>query len=136
MRAVFGETVDDLHDGLVEALAPGDVVLLFSNGDFQWFEPSPLIDSSRARSSVNKSFRAFAEEIAREAGQLLLRYQRDGVEVESKSNEIDLVTSADRASEALLIDRIEPLSFPSDPCRRRWQYWRSIFRSALGDRST
>ena len=34
MRAVFGETVDDLHDGLVEALAPGDVVLLFSNGDF------------------------------------------------------------------------------------------------------
>ena len=34
MRAVFGETVDDLHDGLVEAVAPGDVVLLFSNGDF------------------------------------------------------------------------------------------------------
>ena len=56
---------------------------------------------------MNKSFRAFAEEIAREAGQLLLRYQRDGVEVESKSNEIDLVTSADRASEALLIDRIQ-----------------------------
>ena len=56
---------------------------------------------------MNTSFRAFAEEIAREAGQLLLRYQRDGVEVESKSNEIDLVTSADRASEALLIDRIQ-----------------------------
>ena len=51
-------------------------------------------------------FAEFASEVAREAGELLLRYQCSGVEVESKSNEIDLVTTADRASETLLIDRI------------------------------
>ena len=49
---------------------------------------------------------SFAKEIAREAGQLLLKYQREGVEIDSKSNEIDLVTTADRASESLLVSRI------------------------------
>ena len=51
-------------------------------------------------------YESFAKEIAREAGQLLLKYQREGVEIDSKSNEIDLVTTADRASESLLVSRI------------------------------
>ena len=51
-------------------------------------------------------FEAFACDIAREAGTLLLKHQRAGVEVTTKSNEIDLVTTADKESEALLIDRI------------------------------
>lgn len=34
LRAVFGMNVEDLHDGLVECARPGDVIILFSNGDF------------------------------------------------------------------------------------------------------
>ena len=128
MRAVFGETVDDLHDGLVEALAPGDVVLLFSNGDFSGLSHRLLSTLRERGRALNKSFRAFAEEIAREAGQLLLRYQRDGVEVESKSNEIDLVTSADRASEALLIDRIQPF-LPIRSLQKKMAVLATNFRS-------
>ena len=51
-------------------------------------------------------YTTFACGIAREAGELLLQYQQSGVEVQSKSNEIDLVTTADRASETLLIGRV------------------------------
>ena len=51
-------------------------------------------------------YSTFACGIAREAGELLLQYQQSGVEVQSKSNEIDLVTTADRASETLLIGRV------------------------------
>lgn len=48
---------------------------------------------------------AFAESIARQAGQLLLRYQRAGFEVNRKGT-IDLVTTADRESERLLVSAI------------------------------
>jgi len=51
-------------------------------------------------------YEGFAKDIAREAGQLLLKYQQEGVEIKSKSNEIDLVTTADHASETLLVNRI------------------------------
>jgi myo-inositol-1(or 4)-monophosphatase len=53
-----------------------------------------------------------AEEMARKAGALLLKYFRGGLVVESKGT-IDLVTDADRASEALIISAIEK-KYPGD----------------------
>ncbi|MBI5566996.1 MAG: hypothetical protein HY870_19010, partial [Chloroflexi bacterium] len=47
----------------------------------------------------------FAQATAREAGALLRDYYQRGVTAEYKG-EIDLVTEADRASEALILDRI------------------------------
>jgi myo-inositol-1(or 4)-monophosphatase len=44
---------------------------------------------------------------AREAGELVVRLRRDGVEVAgTKSSDIDIVTAADRASEQLVRDRL------------------------------
>ena len=44
---------------------------------------------------------------AREAGELIVRLRRDGVEVAgTKSSDIDIVTAADRASEWLVLDRL------------------------------
>jgi myo-inositol-1(or 4)-monophosphatase len=51
-----------------------------------------------------------AEKIAREAGQLLLRYAGRPLEVEEKGS-TDLVTEADRAAEALILERIR-MAFP------------------------
>jgi myo-inositol-1(or 4)-monophosphatase len=48
----------------------------------------------------------FALEIAREAGQLLLRYAHQGYEVHHKSTDIDLVTEADVASEKMIVGAI------------------------------
>jgi myo-inositol-1(or 4)-monophosphatase len=45
------------------------------------------------------------ERIAREAGSLLIEYYRRGVKVEYKGD-VDIVTEADRASEALLLARL------------------------------
>src|SRR3974377_2298725 len=49
--------------------------------------------------------------IAREAGGLLMKYFHEGLKIEYKG-EADLVTAADRASEALIRERITKL-FPS-----------------------
>jgi myo-inositol-1(or 4)-monophosphatase len=51
------------------------------------------------------AFAAVAAEIAREAGGLLREYYRTGVETEYKGD-VDLVTVADRASEALIKQRL------------------------------
>jgi len=53
----------------------------------------------------------FAESVARHAGALLLRYQRDGFNVTHKG-QVDLVTSADHASERLIIGAISA-NYPS-----------------------
>ena len=47
----------------------------------------------------------FVESLAREAGTLLMNYQRDGFEVAHKGR-IDLVTSADRESECIIVSAI------------------------------
>jgi len=59
--------------------------------------------------------RAFAEAIAREAGALLLRHYRVSgqAHVETKGRPRDLVTAADRESEALILDAIRR-EFPGD----------------------
>ncbi|MCA9716661.1 MAG: inositol monophosphatase, partial [Myxococcales bacterium] len=49
---------------------------------------------------------AFAAATAREAGALLLDYFGRELEITTKSSAIDLVTSADRAAEALIIERV------------------------------
>mgnify|MGYP001300532884 CR=1 FL=1 len=51
-------------------------------------------------------FQGFSKSIAREAGELLVEHQDRGVAITHKSNDIDLVTTADRASEKLLASRI------------------------------
>lgn len=59
-------------------------------------------------------FRAFAEEAARAAGEILLRHGRDGdgrARSTSKGVRRELVTEADRAAEAELVRRIQA-SFP------------------------
>ncbi|MGI9657445.1 MAG: inositol monophosphatase family protein [Gaiellaceae bacterium] len=58
---------------------------------------------------------AFATTLAREAGELLLRYEpeRGALETHAKSTPTDLVSAADRASEALIRERIE-LEYPAD----------------------
>lgn len=48
------------------------------------------------------SMQSFAESVARQAGALLLRYQREGFDVAHKGD-IDLVTTADRESERLIV---------------------------------
>ena len=53
-----------------------------------------------------------AIEIAREAGELLVRYQKETLKIEFKGR-TDLVTDADRASESLISARIET-AFPDD----------------------
>ena len=53
----------------------------------------------------------FVESVAREAGALLMHYQRDGFEVAHKGS-IDLVTTADRESERLIVSAISA-RFPS-----------------------
>lgn len=52
------------------------------------------------------SYLEVAVALAREAGALLLDYQRHGFAVATKANAIDLVTDADRASEALVVTGI------------------------------
>src|SRR5207245_509088 len=48
---------------------------------------------------------AFAETLAREAGALLMRYQRDGFTIDYKAV-IDLITTADHESERLIVGAI------------------------------
>ena len=50
--------------------------------------------------------RDFALGVAREAGQLLRKYARQGYEVGHKSTDIDLVTEADLASEEMIVNAI------------------------------
>jgi myo-inositol-1(or 4)-monophosphatase len=54
---------------------------------------------------------SFVESLAQEAGALLMRYQRDGFAVAHKGS-IDLVTTADRESERLIVSAISA-RFPS-----------------------
>ena len=54
-----------------------------------------------------EGLRDLALAVAREAGQLIVRLQRDGVEVAgAKSSATDIVTEADRACERLVLDRL------------------------------
>ncbi|MFP4409224.1 MAG: inositol monophosphatase family protein, partial [Spirochaetaceae bacterium] len=50
-------------------------------------------------------YRGFAEELAREAGKITLRYFRTGVTVDSKADQTP-VTVADRETEAFIRERI------------------------------
>ncbi len=50
-------------------------------------------------------FTTFAQDVAREAGEILLQFQAKGVSPEYKGRS-DLVTAADRASEKLVVERI------------------------------
>ncbi len=53
------------------------------------------------------ALRDLAVATAREAGELIVRLRREGVEVAgTKSSDIDIVTAADRASERLVLDRL------------------------------
>ncbi|MBI3734486.1 MAG: inositol monophosphatase [Chloroflexi bacterium] len=60
---------------------------------------------------IAESDQPFVEALAREAGALLMRYQREGFEVAHKGA-IDLVTTADRASDQL-ISRALAARYPS-----------------------
>lgn len=53
-----------------------------------------------------------AKKVARDAGELALRMRTDGLEIETK-NALDFVTQADRAVEALIVERLRQ-SCPSD----------------------
>ena len=54
-----------------------------------------------------EGLRDLALAVAREAGELIVRLQRDGVEVAgAKSSATDIVTEADRACERLVLDRL------------------------------
>ncbi|MEJ2081801.1 MAG: inositol monophosphatase family protein [Acidobacteriota bacterium] len=54
---------------------------------------------------------ALAEEVAREAGQILLERQVSGFKV-AKKGRVNLVTEADLASESLIVSRIRE-AFPA-----------------------
>ena len=63
------------------------------------------VDPRRVADPV--ALRDLALATAREAGELIVRLRRDGVEVAgTKSSDIDIVTAADRASERLVLDRL------------------------------
>src|SRR5579872_5515829 len=62
-------------------------------------------------SSADHSFLPVMSAIAREAGALLMQYFHQGLKIEYKGD-ADLVTAADRASEALIRERIKNL-FPT-----------------------
>lgn len=64
-----------------------------------------------SESSHSESFIPTMSAIAREAGALLMQHFHQGLEIEYKGD-ADLVTAADRASEALIRERIKA-SFPS-----------------------
>ncbi len=53
-----------------------------------------------------------AKTVARDAGDLAVRMRMEGLEIETK-NALDFVTQADRAVEALIVDRLRQ-SYPSD----------------------
>ena len=73
------------------------------------------------RSSSNShDFLPATADIAREAGALLMDYFRQNVKVEYKG-EADLVTVADRKSEALIRERLrQTLAYARHTRRRRW----------------
>lgn len=69
--------------------------------------PSASADASDWSGDRLQALADLAEEIAREAGALIVRRRREGVAVAAtKSSEIDVVTAADRESEALIRDRL------------------------------
>jgi myo-inositol-1(or 4)-monophosphatase len=60
-----------------------------------------------AGSADPTQLRDLALATAREAGELIVRLRREGVEVaDTKSSDSDIVTAADRASEQLVVDRL------------------------------
>src|SRR6516162_8264775 len=65
----------------------------------------------QSNSEQSASFLPTMTAIAREAGALLMQYFHQGLKIEYKGD-ADLVTAADRASEALIRERIKK-SFPS-----------------------
>ncbi|WP_322796032.1 inositol monophosphatase family protein [Tepidiforma sp.] len=56
--------------------------------------------------ALERELLGLAEAIAREAGGLLQRYAAEGFAVGTKSSRTDMVTEADRAAEALIVERI------------------------------
>src|SRR5437879_12323752 len=65
-----------------------------------------ITPGSKAAGAAKNDFVAGMVEIAREAGALLMEYFHQHVKVEYKG-EVDLVTVADRKSEALILQRIQ-----------------------------
>src|SRR5207237_2211442 len=65
-----------------------------------------ITPGSKAAGAAKNDFVAGMAEIAREAGALLMEYLHQHVKVEYKG-EVDLVTVADRKSEALILQRIQ-----------------------------
>src|SRR2546427_12051492 len=65
-----------------------------------------ITPGSKAAGAAKNDFVAGMAEIAREAGALLMEYFHQHVKVEYKG-EVDLVTVADRKSEALILQRIQ-----------------------------
>lgn len=57
------------------------------------------------KSELNQTLE-FTKEIAKAAGQILLKHFRSGLNIETKSNSFDLVTIADKESEAFLKGKI------------------------------
>jgi myo-inositol-1(or 4)-monophosphatase len=75
-------------------------------------EGGPAPDAASAGGELEEA-RAAAEEIARDAGRILLEGWGTRPEVEFKSEDIDLVTEFDRRSEALVVSRLAA-AFPGD----------------------
>jgi myo-inositol-1(or 4)-monophosphatase len=66
----------------------------------------PAVSSAPA-DPTSEALRDLAVEVARAAGELVVRLRTDGVEVaDTKSSPIDIVTEADRACERLIRDRL------------------------------
>jgi myo-inositol-1(or 4)-monophosphatase len=73
-------------------------------------DPIPNTQEQTVPNTPNESFLPAMSAIAREAGALLMQYFHQGLKIEYKGD-ADLVTAADRASEALIRERIAKL-FP------------------------
>jgi myo-inositol-1(or 4)-monophosphatase len=74
---------------------------------------SPVDDATAGRAAdpdLTEPLLELAEELGREAGELIERMRAEiDLAGETKSSSTDVVTAADRASEALIIDRLEEL---------------------------
>jgi len=74
-------------------------------------QPAPAV-ATAAEAGLEKA-RAVAEDVAREAGRILLEGWGTRPAVEFKSEDIDLVTEFDRRSEQLIVSRLSA-AFPDD----------------------
>ncbi len=84
-------------------------MLIIGAGSYN--DPVPTSIWQDVPHSERRRFRQFAVEVARDAGNLLLRLAREGFRVEYKAA-VNLVTDADRAAEDYIVSAIRQ-SFPS-----------------------